>query len=296
MSHDVIVIGGSYAGMAAALQVARARRKVMVIDAGVRRNRFARHSHGFLGQDGVDPADIAAAARRQLLAYPNLAWLEGEAVRATKDVGGFTVSTRDGRGHHARRLVLALGVTDILPDLPGLQERWGKTIFHCPYCHGYELDGAAIAVLAVGPASMHQAMLVPDWGPTTLLLNGTFEPDSEQQVQLDARGVVVEPTPVACVSGEADVALVDGRVVKFAGIFTAPRTTPASDLGAQLGCASDDGPAGRYLRTGTMKDTTVPGVFACGDVARPAGSVSWAVGDGALAGAAVHQSLIANGW
>lgn len=293
MSHDVIVIGGSYAGMAAALQVARARRKVMVIDAGIRRNRFARHSHGFLGQDGADPAEIATEARKQLVAYPNLAWLEGQAIRAAKNEDGFTVSTQDGRDHHARRLVLALGVADVLPDTPGLRERWGKTVFHCPYCHGYELGGGDIAVLAVGPVSMHQAMLVPDWGPTTLLLNGTFEPDEAQRAQLKARGVIVESAPVSGVSGEADVGLVDGRVLKFRGIFTAPQTRPASDLGAQLGCASDDGPLGPFLRTGAMKDTTVRGVFACGDVARPAGSISWAVGDGALAGAAAHQSLIA---
>jgi len=293
MLHDVIVVGGSYAGMAAALQLARARRKVMVIDAGIRRNRFASHSYGFLGQDGVDPAELASGARRQLIAYPNLTWLEGLAAHAAKDGDDFTVTMEDGRDFRARRLVLALGVTDILPDVPGLQERWGRSVFHCPYCHGYELEGGPIAVLAVGPVSMHQAILVPDWGPTTLLLNSTFEPDKEQQGQLEARGVAVEPMPVACVSGEADAELTDGRVLHFAGIFTAPGMRPSSDLAAVLGCAFDNGPIGPFLHTGPMKETSVPGVFACGDVARPAGSVSWAVGDGALAGAAAHQSLIA---
>lgn len=293
MLHDVIVVGGSYAGMAAALQIARARRKVLVIDAGVRRNRFATHAHGFLGRDGVDPAAIAAEARTQLLAYPNLSWVDGTVVDAAEKGAEFGLTSDGGRAYRARRLVLAHGVTDILPDVPGLRERWGRFVFHCPYCHGYELEGGPIGVLATGAVSMHQALLLPDWGPTTLLLNGTFVPDEGQRAELAARGVSVEATTVTEISGEADVELADGRVLRIAGVFTAPRTNPSSDLGARLGCALDDGPLGPYLRTGPRKDTTVPGVFACGDVARPAGSVSIAVGDGAIAGSAAHQSLIA---
>ncbi|MDX3928968.1 MAG: NAD(P)/FAD-dependent oxidoreductase [Shinella sp.] len=292
MSHDVIVIGGSYAGMAAALQIARARRKLMVIDAGVRRNRFASHSHGFLSQDGVDPTEIAANARLQLAAYPNLRWLEGQVARAEGERDRFKVTMEDGEEHHARRLILALGVSDILPEVAGLLDRWGKTVFHCPYCHGYELGGGPIAVLAVGPLSMHQASLLPDWGPTTFLLNDAFTLDEAQRTRLDARGVTLETTAVSRISGKANVELADGRVLTFAGIFTAPRMQPSSPLAAQLGCAHEDGPLGPFLRTGPMKETTVSGIFACGDVARQAGSVSWAVGDGALAGAAVHQSLI----
>ena len=290
--HDVIVVGGSYAGMAAALQIARARRKVMVIDAGVRRNRFAAHSHGFLGQDGADPAHIVATARKQLEAYPNLVWTEGEAERASKDPNGFTVTMQDGTSHAASRLVLALGVTDTLPDIDGLQERWGRSVFHCPYCHGYELGGGPIGVLAVGPVSMHQALLLPDWGPTTLFTCGTFEPDAQQIAQLKARGVTLERTPVLRITGEADVALSDGRVIPLAGLFVASRTAPTGSLAEDLGCDFDEGPLGRFLRTEAMKETTVAGVFACGDAARGAGNVSMAVGDGALAGAGVHRSLI----
>lgn len=201
--YDIIVIGGSYAGMAAALQVARARRQVLVIDAGIRRNRFASSSHGFLGQDGADPDQIALQARKQLRVYSNLEWLEGRAARAAKHGAGFTVVVGDGKEQHGRRLILALGVTDILPGVSGLEERWGKTVFHCPYCHGYELQGGPVAVLAVGPVSMHQAILIPDWGPATFLLNGAFEPDEEQRAQLAARGVAIETTPVARLSGEA---------------------------------------------------------------------------------------------
>jgi thioredoxin reductase len=292
MQFDVIVVGGSYAGMAAALQIARARRKVMVVDAGLRRNRFAEESHGFLGQDGRPPGQIAEEAKAQLLAYPNLLWTEGRARGAAQPDNGFEVETENGQALRARRLVLALGVTDTLPDVPGLKERWGKSVFHCPYCHGYELGNGSIGVLATGPVSMHQAVLIPEWGRTTLFTNGAFAPDEEQLAQLAARGVTVERTPVAAVTGHADLRLADGRVIVLAGLFTATGTRPASPLAEELGCALEEGPLGPYVRTDAMKETSVSGVFACGDVARAAGSVSLAVGDGATAGTAVHRSLI----
>ncbi|HYP13162.1 MAG TPA: NAD(P)/FAD-dependent oxidoreductase, partial [Bryobacteraceae bacterium] len=136
MLFDVIVLGGSYSGIAAAMQIARARRSVLVIDAGVRRNRFASTSHGFLGQDGRSPAVIAAEARAQLLAYPSVTWVDTAAKLASPEDFGFSVTTEEGQVYKARRLVLATGVTNELPDVPGLKERWGKSVFHCPYCHG----------------------------------------------------------------------------------------------------------------------------------------------------------------
>lgn len=290
--HDVIVVGGSYAGMAAALQLARGRRRVMVIDAGKWRNRFATHSHGFLSRDGAKGAEIAAIGRRQLETYSNLSWREGRATRAGKTADGFRVVTDDGAEHEARRLVLALGVTDTLPEVEGLAERWGRSVFHCPYCHGYELDEGAIGVLAVGAVSMHHALLLPEWGRTTFFLNGAFEPDMDQLAQLQARGVAVERASILRITGNADVELADGRTIALAGLFTASRTQPASSLGTDLGCDMEEGPLGAFLRTGPTKETNVPGVFACGDAARAAGSVSFAVGDGAMAGGAAHQSLI----
>lgn len=292
MQYDVLVVGGSYAGMAAALQVVRARRSVAIVDAGERRNRFASHAHGFLGQDGRPPGEIAAEARRQLTAYPTLTWMEGRVRRAARDGEGFAVETDDGATHAARRLVLACGVTDTLPAVPGLAERWGTGVFHCPYCHGYELGEGRLGVLAVGPLSIHHAQLIPEWGPTTFFLNGAFDPDAGERADLAARGVEIEPTPVAAIVGRSDVRLVDGRVVALAGLFTAPHTAPASPVAAEIGCALEEGPLGSFVRTNAMKETTVPGVFACGDVARAMGSVSFAVGDGAMAGAAVHRSLV----
>jgi thioredoxin reductase len=288
----VIVIGGSYAGMAAALQVARTRRPVMVIDAGERRNRFAGHAHGFLGRDGVPPREIAREAREQLMTYANLVWLEGRAMRACKEDDGFVVETEDGVVHRAARLVLATGVSDELPNLAGLTERWGRTVFHCPYCHGYELGDGPIGVLGCHLLSVHQAEVVADWGRTIYFVNGTGLMTDEAR-RLKARGISIETAGVEDFAGEGiEARLTDGRTVPLSGLFVVSKTAMASDLAAQLGCAFDEGITGPCIRVDTTMRTTVPGVFACGDAARISGSVSLAVGDGAAAGAAAHQSLI----
>lgn len=294
---DVAVIGGSYAGLSAALQMARARRRVAVIDAGQRRNRFAPTSHGFLGQDGRAPGDIVADAKAQLLAYPTVRCVDGLALAAKPhatdgtDGTGFCVALA-GRELTAARLVLATGVVDELPAVEGLAERWGLSVFHCPYCHGYELGGGDIGVLATSELSLHQALMLPDWGRVTLLLNGAFTPDAAHRAALLARGVSLEATPVARVTGRADVELADGRHLALDGLFVATRIHPASPLAEQLGCAFDESPAGPFIRRDALMATTVPGVFACGDAARPFGSVALAVGDGAMTGVAAHRSLI----
>lgn len=289
---DAIVIGGSYAGLSAALQLARARQRVLVVDAGQRRNRFASTSHGFLGQDGRAPDAIAADGRRQLLAYPNVRWRDGRATRAQADPDGFALDIDEQSTVHGRRLVLATGVVDELADIEGLAERWGRSVFHCPYCHGYELQRGRIGVLAVGPLSQHHALMLPDWGTVTLFTHTTFDPDDAQRAALVARGVSIETTPVARLRDVATVELVDGRRIALDGLFTMSRTRMASPIAEQLGCRFEDGPTGPFLATDAMKETSVPGVFACGDAARAAGSVALAVGDGAMAGAATHQSLI----
>lgn len=291
MDLDVIIVGGSYAGMAAALQLVRARRSVLIIDAGSRRNRFADSSHGFLTQDGNSPQAIAATAKAQLLAYPTVQWLEASAISASKTETGFQVGT-DTQSYQARRLLLATGVTDQLPEIPGLAERWGKSIFHCPYCHGYELDQGPIGVLAASPLALHHALMLPDWGPTTLFTNECFEPDAEQKAQLLARGVVIESGKVLQISGKADVQLSNSKVLQMAGLFTQPTTTVNSPLAQQLGCQFEQGPMGAFIQTSASKETTIAGVFACGDNARMAGSVAIAIGDGSLAGAMAHQSLL----
>lgn len=296
MNTDVAIVGGSFAGLSAALQLARARRDVTVIDAGEPRNRFAKTSHGLLGWDGAKPADILAEARRQLEAYSTVRFLKGRAVDASGKADEFTISCDDGSSLLARRIVLTHGVVDSLPDIPGLEAEWGLRVAHCPYCHGYEFGGGSLGVLAANAEmAFHQAMLVREWGPVTLFLNGASEPSPEILQQFESRGVAVEREEVEAVASRPEglaLRLADGRIVEVAGLFTQPSSRLSSDIGARLGCAHTEGPFGRILSVDDWKHTSVAGIFAAGDIARPAPSVPLAVADGALAGVAAHRSLV----
>ncbi|WP_394835816.1 NAD(P)/FAD-dependent oxidoreductase [Pendulispora rubella] len=297
MIHDVIIVGGSYAGLSAALQLGRARRQVLVVDAGQRRNRFASSAHGFLGHDGASPAAIAAKARAEVLAYPTVAWYEAMVTEARATPEGFAVQAGADL-FRGKRIILATGVVDELPSVPGLRERWGKMVFHCPYCHGYELEKGRLGVLGTHELSAHFATLVSEWaapGQMTLFVLDGFEPDAEQVAQLAARGIRIEREPVVAASGEApalNLHLRDGRVVPIDGLFVHPHTHQAGPFAEQLGCELEAGPLGSFYKTDATKETTVPGVFACGDNSVAAGSVAIAVGDGVRAGTAAHRSLV----
>jgi len=296
MDTDVAIIGGSFAGLSAALQLARARRSVTVMDTGEPRNRFAEESHGFLAQDGVAPGDILAVARRQLAAYPTTNFLNVRAKAVSGSIDAFSITDDAGNALSARRIILAHGVTDSLPDIPGLAAEWGKRVAHCPYCHGYEFGGNPLGVLAANSElAIHHAMLVREWGPVTLFLNGSAEPHAETSKRLAERDIAVERSTVQAVSpGESGLTmeLGSGSFVQIAGLFTQPRSRLSSDIGVQLGCRHMDGPFGEILSVDEMKQTSVPGVFAAGDIARPAPNVPFAVADGAMAGAAAHRSLV----
>lgn len=296
MDYDAIVIGGSFAGLSAATQLARARRKVLVLDAGTPRNRFASASHGFLTQDGVAPAEILASARKQLAAYPTATIRDSMVVGTQQRDDGFAIQLDEGGEVSGKRLILATGVVDRLPAISGLQERWGRTVFHCPYCHGYELQQGPIAVLAIGALSMHHALMLPDWGPTTFFTNETFEPDASERESLKSRGVTLNPAPVAAVEDGDGAGIVvhlqDGRRQDFAGLFVASRMEMAAPFAADLGCDFEESPMGAVIRTDATKATSVKNVFACGDAARMGGNVAAAVADGAMAGVAAHRSLM----
>ncbi|HEU4630296.1 MAG TPA: NAD(P)/FAD-dependent oxidoreductase [Gemmatimonadaceae bacterium] len=298
-THDVIVVGGSWAGLSAAMQLARTRRRVLVVDAGRPRNRFAHAAHGFLGQDGRSPAAILETARAQVLAYPSAELRVDEATRAVRCDGGFEVALASGASARARRLVLATGVVDELPDIPGLRERWGTSVLHCPYCHGYEVADGRLGVLAVGESSLHQALLLPDWSAdVTLFTNGSFTPTAAQRETLAARGVRVDPRSIVGIVGDGprlSGVQLKGRdgdaLVGLDALFTTSRTRMASPLAEQLGCAFDAGPFGAVIRTDARKETTVPGVYAAGDAARVPHNATWASADGVTAGVSAHQSL-----
>ena len=303
--YDAVVVGGSFAGLSAAMQLGRARRRVLVVDAGSPRNRFAHASHGFLGQDGRAPAAILETARAQLLAYPTVRLREDAVTHAAAGGDAFELALASGGGDgglRARRLVLAFGIVDELPALPGLRERWGVSVLHCPYCHGYEVRDGRLGVLAVAEHSIHQARLLRDWSAdVTLFTNDVLAPTADQLDVLRARGVRVDARPVVALEGDgtalAGVRLRDAPggegelVVRLDALFVGSRTRMASPLAEQLGCAFDDGPFGPVIRTDARKETTVPGVYAAGDAARVPHNATWASADGVTAGIYAHQSL-----
>jgi len=270
--------------------LARGRRDVVILDTRAPRNRFASHSHGFFGQDGAAPRTMLETGRAKVLAYPTVRWLPDAATEARGGDNAFQVVTGEHGTITARKVVLAYGVSDVLPQIPGLAERWGKTVVHCPYCHGYELEGPQ-SVLAVAPMSAHQAMLITEWGPTTLFANGVAF-DEATLAELARKGVTVEQARVTAIKDEATVCLEDGRALRMSSMYVATSVKPNSSIGAQLGCTTEEGRFGPYLRTDAMRATTVPGVFAAGDIIRDMHNATFASADGVMAGASAHRELV----
>lgn len=296
---DVIIIGGSFAGLSAALQLARTRRPIAVIDAGAPRNRFASHAHGVLAQDGKPGSVILAEARAQLAAYPNVTWLTAtvrEAACVSAGKLAFSVSLDDGRLIAGRRLILATGVRDLLPELPGVAERWGRTVLHCPYCHGYEIGGGPIGVLGRLPASAHQASLIADWGDVTLFAAGMPPLDADAVQLLARRKVKVESVAVTAIEGASPAMngarLADGRLIPLRALFLAAPIEQASALAQQLGCVLEEGMMGPIVQVDAMKMTSVPGVHAAGDAARAMANITFAMADGVMAAVGAHHALI----
>lgn len=296
MELDAIIVGGSFAGLSAATYLARGRRRVCIIDAGLPRSRFAEESHGYLSRDGSNPLSILAAARAQLGAYPGARLVDGEAIHARAADTGFAMRLASGETLEARKLVLAFGISDILPPVAGMEQRWGKTVLHCPYCHGIEFSDHELGVLYRAPMSLHQAMLVAEWGPTTLFLNGHSAPEGEGLDKLIARGIKIEPAPILRLQSEGSalsaILLEGGRSAGISALYVAPQSCLNSSIPEQLGCVIDEGPIGPLIRTDGDGMTTVPGVYAAGDIARAPHSVSWAVADGVTAGTAAHRALV----
>ncbi len=284
-THDVIIIGGSYAGLAAAMQLGRTRRDVVIIDGGKRRNETVAHAHGMLGFDGESPAAIAARGREQVLVYPTVKIVNGIATEAGTTEGGFVVRTTDAT-YVGKRLILATGVRDELPEIPGLRERWGKTVFSCPYCDGYERHRGKLGVIGFGEAASHFAPLVADWGnPGETVFFGDGDPP----------GVRVERDPIVEVRDAPSglEVITRGSHYELSGLFVMTKTHLPGDFVRTLGLELEQGPAGVWYKTDPRtKATNVPGVYAAGDASSGMHSVTFAIADGARAGIGAHQSLV----
>ncbi|WP_445364531.1 NAD(P)/FAD-dependent oxidoreductase [Microbulbifer sp. ANSA003] len=298
MDTDVLIIGGSFAGLSAAMQLVRGRRKVVVLDAKRPRNRFAKASHGVFCLDGKTPEEIRSTALSQLQAYSSFQVVEGTADTVDVHEEGFVVAALGDATFKAKRLILATGITDQLPDIPGVKERWGRSVIHCPYCHGYELSDRPLGVLATSELSFHQAAMIPDWGATTLFTQGQFNPQGEVLDHLLARGVMLEEAPITQLEGEGDslreVVLADGRKLPLEGLYVSPKAELTSPFIDQLGLELEESFTGQIVKVDGFKETSVKGVFAAGDLSNPMQSGTFAIASGTMAGVGAHRSLIFN--
>ncbi|GLS86635.1 hypothetical protein GCM10010873_16090 [Cypionkella aquatica] len=291
---DVAVIGGSFAGLSAALYLGRARQRVVVYDLGETRNRFSTAGHGFLGQDGVAPAAIQAAGRADVLAYPTVQILAERVTQIERRGDVFAVQAKTLI--HARRVILSYGMVDTLPALPGLAQGWGDWALQCPYCHGYENADRATGILMGADGLPHHASLLRAWTDDLTVFANGYQLTADEKASLAHAGIALHESPVvgfqADTAGLRVVQLQSGAAVACAVIYLTSRSAPACDLGEQLGCAQMDGPTGPYLEVDMMQQSSVPGVYAAGDLSRPVYGAVFAARDGAMAGVAAHQSLI----
>ena len=297
--YDVVVVGGGAAGLSAALMLGRARRSVLVIDAGQPRNAPAAHVHGFLSRDGVPPGDLLEAGRREVAGYGGEVHV-GRALSAARDGDGLTVEIDGGGTVRARRLLVTTGITDELPDVPGLRARWGRDVLHCPYCHGWEFRDEPIGVLATGPMGVHQALLFRQWTDRlTLLLHTGPRPTSEQAEQLAARDITVIPGEVTGLEVAEDslagARLRTGELIPLRALAVAPRAVPRAEVLASLGLEPTPHPSGfgAYFAADPTGLTSVPGVWVAGNVADPTANVLAAATAGSSAAGAINADLIA---
>lgn len=290
--YDVAVIGGGAAGLSAALVLTRARRRVVVIDAGEPRNAPASHMQGFLSRDGMPPAELIAAGREEVAGYGGHL-VDDRVATIRLDQAGFTVATAGGDVVRARRVLVTTGLRDEVPDVPGVRERWGRDLLHCPYCHGYEVRDRPIGVLGGTPDAVEHALLLRQWSDDVVYFAHTTGPTDSERTRLRARGVGVVDGPVARLVVADDrlqgVELADGRVVTRDAVFVRPRLVPHDDLLTALGCATHD--SGWVVADPTGR-TSVSGVWVAGNAADPRAQVITAAGQGSAAAIALNADLV----
>ncbi|WP_344528535.1 NAD(P)/FAD-dependent oxidoreductase [Streptomyces albiaxialis] len=296
--YDVVVIGGGAGGLNAALVLARARRRVAVVDAGEPRNAPAARMQGFLSRDGMPPAALLEVGRSEVAAY-GVDLIDGSVDEVLQEPregggpGGFSVGLAGGAVLRGRHVLLATGLRDELPGLPGVREQWGKDVLFCPYCHGYELRDRPIGVLGTHPGAVGHALLLRQWSADIVLFAHTLEPSEDERARLAARGVRVEEGEVKRLAVEdgtvRGVELADGRVVPREAAFVFPRMVPRDGMLAGLGCARDEM---GWPATDRAGRTSVPGVWAVGNAADPRAQVVTAAGMGAAAAFALNLDLV----
>lgn len=293
---DVIIVGAGAAGLSAALMLGRSRRRVLVLDDTAPRNRYAAHMHGVLGHDGTAPGQLLAAGRAECARY-GVEFSEARVSEVTESDQILVVRTEAGATYTAARLIAATGVVDELPDIPGLRQRWGSSVLHCPYCHGWEVADQHFGVLATSPMSVHQAQLIRQWSDrVTLFTNGAVEVDDSLRARLESRGIGIESEPVTAITGSAPgidgLTLTDGRTVPVEVIFTGGILRPRADYLAGLDLDQDELPFGTAISAGATGRTSHRLIWAVGNLSQPMANVPVAMAAGTTAGAHVNGDLV----
>lgn len=301
--HDVVVVGGGAAGLSAALVLTRARRRVAVVDSGRPRNAPAAHMHGFLGADGLPPGELLGAGRSEVAGYGGdlvpgtVASITPGARNGAQAPERFDVVLEDGVLLRARRVLVTTGLRDELPDVPGVRERWGHDLLHCPYCHGFEVRDQPLGVLAGAADEIHLALahahLIRQWSDDVVLFTRGVALSASQREQLAARAIGVVPEPVTRLVVQDDqlsgVELESGHVVRRAAVFVRPHFVPHDELLVRLGCARGDN---GWVATDPTGRTSVPGVWAAGNAVDPRAQVITAAGQGSAAAIALNNDLV----
>lgn len=291
---EVVIIGGSYAGLSAAMSLGRSLRKTLVIDSGKSCNSQTPHSHNFITQDGKTPAAIAKEAKHQVLQYPTIEFLNDKAVQVLKTDFGFHVKTETAKNFTAKKIILATGVKDIMPDLKGFAECWGISVLHCPYCHGYEVKNEQLGILADGAMAYELSRLISHWSPKlTIYTNGIGELELDNLEKLERNNIkVVEKEVVALNHNNGylkNIEFSDGTKQEVTAIFSRPNCQQHSDIPIDLGCETNEN---GLVKVDEFQRTSVPGVYAVGDCTTLFRAVAAAVASGNKAGAIVNRDLI----
>jgi len=290
---EVIIVGGSYAGLSAAMSLGRSLRSVLVVDSGKPCNASTPHSHNFLTQDGQTPSELSRLARNQLAIYKTVDFHNDLVVKGTRTSGGFEITLQSGSRVSSKKLIFATGIKDQLLDIPGFSECWGISVVHCPYCHGYEYQGKRTAILANEEGAMHYALLVSNLTrDLTILTNGQPKFSEEQLAKLWHHNINVIESEVIEIKHAGghirNVVFKDGEAMQFDALYFRPPFTQHTEIPKLLGCEMNEQ---GYLTIDPTQKTTIEGVFACGDNSSMMRSVANAVATGNFTGAVVNKEL-----
>ncbi len=297
--YDVVVIGGGAAGLSAALVLTRALRQVAVVDVGQPRNAPAAHMQGFLGSDGLAPRELLAAGRNEVAGYGGHL-LPGRVDNITPHPAhpgagrmSFDIRLDDGPTIRSRRVLVTTGLRDDVPDLPGVRERWGRDLLHCPYCHGHEVRKQPLGVLGGSPEALAHAHLIRQWSHDVVYFANGQSLTAMQREQLAARAIGVVDAPVTRLVVEDDrlsgVELATGQVVPRTAVFVRPRFVPNDTLLTDLGCATQDN---GWVAVDATGRTSISGVWAAGNAVNPRAQVITAAGEGSAAAIAINNDLV----